>query len=83
MTHTPGPWTIIKPNVAPDFEICARGGRSIAVAFSNSIDGEANAHLIAAAPDMLAALREALLLFDEDTTISAKIEAAISKATGK
>ena len=58
MTHTPGPWKIIKPKVGADFEICARGKYSIAVAFSDSMDGEANARLIAATPDMLDALRE-------------------------
>lgn len=54
--HTPGPW-----DVEHDTEIIAAEGQRIAEADTRSINfvnGEAtaNAHLIAAAPDLLAAL---------------------------
>jgi hypothetical protein len=57
--HTPGPWDIRKIDSAPSFRgifgVCANGG-------GNSIQEEekANARLIAAAPDMLETLKDAL-----------------------
>ena len=84
MKPTPGPWnanyfkgknrdgwTIDGPDMVPDYE--------------NPMFNEADARLIAAAPELLAALRGALQLielvvpFDGDETRN--IRAAISKAT--
>ncbi len=60
MTHTPGPWTIM----AMDADIGCRtilGGRSYfaiteTVGLSDDDEDRANAHLIAAAPELLEAL---------------------------
>jgi len=89
--HTPGPWsiepfdrldkqiTILEPRVLVDFDDV------------DQVEAEANARLIAAAPDMLAALRETVLQwqhradkFGETGTgaaVLARVNAAISKAT--
>ena len=64
MEHTPGPWTIRESVTKPerDFAIMAHGG-IIAEAFERGgrrhetrIEVEANAKLIAAAPELLSAL---------------------------
>ena len=46
-------------------------------------EAQANARLIAAAPDMLDACRQALLHFEDDQTISHVLAAAIAKAEGR
>lgn len=60
MTHTPGPWTT-EPDVdwpQDDLAIVAPcGQRQIAILTGNTEDTKADASLIAAAPDLLAALR--------------------------
>lgn len=82
--HTPGPW-----DVEHDTEIIAAEGQRIAEADTRSINfvnGEAtaNAHLIAAAPDLLRACEWALSMMDggrleEDIM---HLRAAIAKARG-
>lgn len=62
--HTPGPWRADGPDGFQDFNIL-HGGDSLAVAavISNMREPpeiEANASLIAAAPDLLAALQRAV-----------------------
>lgn len=84
--HTPGPWTVDTP---PDDYLVIRSseGRHICT----SIDCWANARLIAAAPEMFDALREAtatLACIDPalQSTIEPSIEqarAALAKATGR
>ena len=84
--HTPGPWYVEMCGSTGDYDILCdqlTGHPLLAVVFNRFGNSRDDADLIAAAPDMLEALREALPLFDEGTTIAAKIEAAISKATGK
>ena len=56
--HTPGPWGI-KPFInSPSADIDARSGESIATVWDVSdVNVEANARLIAAAPDMLDVLK--------------------------
>lgn len=67
--HTPGPWTaeevIVRPPNQRSWEVnCDKGGRVLICNTGNSADGTvppaeqrgANARLIAAAPDLLAAL---------------------------
>lgn len=91
--HTPGPWVarqaIMRGMVA---EISAQLGEARwTVAHVDSIDGgdkdAANAHLIAAAPELLAALRMArtwVAGFDHEDRARADlsvIDAAIAKAT--
>ena len=54
MSHTPGPWKVMGEDV-----VLMRDEREV-VAWVGDIDGQMidNAHLIAAAPDMLEALEE-------------------------
>jgi hypothetical protein len=82
--HTPGPW-----------RYKADGGNYMLIFCSNDEGwgdnlrgycGEANARLIAAAPDLLEALREALHLIDTTSPIEGdtvrRARVAIDKATG-
>jgi len=108
MTHTPGPWDFTGPSPGKmkgyddggDYAIIARG--IIAEAFhriddDTYADAEANARLIAAAPDLLEALENALAYFinahEHDCTgwdcaecypqiMAGKVEQAIAKAEG-
>lgn len=88
MSHTPGPWEISKlatPDYAPEFAIYAGPGPKVAIVTHGN--SEANAKLIAAAPDLLAALQDLMTpaiernpnLWHEART---KARAAIAKATG-
>lgn len=97
--HTPGPWIITRSKMATDgafdYAISADGALVLAEAFGRDAKGgwppaEANASLIAAAPDMLAALREAEgELYQvppadaEQERVLAVVRAAISRAEGK
>lgn len=85
--HTPGPWiphngpcvfvvtTTTKPRT---FRICTIN--------TDRAEAEANARLIAAAPDLLAVLKETLVDYRacgmEERQIISVIRAAIAKATG-
>lgn len=81
MTHTPGPWDLYQPysnvwQVFPaqdgdDHSICrvsmtycevGKGGKNV------PSENEANARLIAAAPELLEALEGALIALDADTS---------------
>ena len=91
--HTPGPW------MESSFEVWSplngkRFGKVVANlrrAEAPDDEARANAHLIAAAPELLEAL-EAVLRFDRsesipgeykhDVTLAPKVRAAIAKATG-
>jgi len=84
--HTPGPWAVF------DFSrdmILDSNGDLIAVIIDGKSDETklANARLVAAAPDLLEALEEALkeFLFDcyDDHPLAEKWRAAITKATGE
>lgn len=97
--HTPGPWTTKRAQLpvdgAFDHAIIA-SGTVIAEAFGRSgvtiyHDSEANARLIAAAPDLLAACRQALASLEwtgigdvpSVRTVEREIRAAIAKAEGR
>jgi len=56
--HTPGPWTVaaVYPCEAPYFGIYMPDGNGIPCEPQGGPETEANAHLIAAAPEMLEAL---------------------------
>lgn len=91
MKHTPGSWTVRKVGPRPHLEVMGPNDSSIAAMYGNANDVD-NAHLIAAAPDLLAALREMLHQFadheqyDEDghdTAAINKARAAIAKAEGQ
>ena len=97
-THTPGPWRITGPNIRADTELGT--GALIATVehhwhtrqpyakFETSgTELDANARLIASAPDLLQALREMMREFEPSTggaAVDAIVlaRAAIEKATG-
>ncbi len=90
--HTPGPWTVSGCKLGNSAMVThGNDGTFSPVIATVHDDGtrlpaEANARLIAAAPELLAALREADLeleradIYPADT--KARIRAAIAKATG-
>ena len=82
--HTPGPWTVA--DEAGDLVLTVRGINDEFIA-DLSI---ANAHLIAAAPDLLAALLDIVAIDDGDISalwpycdLFDNARAAIAKATGE
>lgn len=93
--HTPGPWKV--GDRKPYVEVWGpmRMNHSPILASMESEPREANARLMAAAPDMLAALREVEWIFDgqEDITETGgandamkalmAVRPAIAKATGE
>ena len=93
-THTPGPWFTTDNKRAPLF-ISEAHGEDIATVHDRGTAGTdvANARLIAAAPDLLAALRDLLAYCDNtvpyfrtnsaEAAIAAQADAAIAKAEGK
>ena len=95
VTHTAGPWLHTMRNVAiadtGDYdgvdEVKAPGGRVVVTIWNGSEEDEANARLIAAAPDMLEALQAAWNCIGELPPTQARVEvaqlirAAIQKAT--
>ncbi len=88
MSHTPGPWTVKGTRVvsAPySGESFGCGGTYVALSIGNEFD----AHLIAAAPDLLDALKLFLETFDDTMSLPAVVlqekvynaaRAAIAKA---
>lgn len=88
--HTQGPWTVDGAVATENLDVLGEGGR-IAMLDCDDIDAEtlkANARLIAASPEMLAALRVAqseLHYFTATRGSEAHeiVRAAIAKATGE
>lgn len=85
--HTPGPWRISDfERLAGEDSRCIMGADGFAVAW---IDGstikehEADARLIAAAPDLLDALKEVVRISDRKHNAWDKAHAAIAKAEGR
>ena len=92
MSHTPGPWETEWPKF--DCTIKSRGGVVATVYIGQELgdsESEANANLIAASPDLLAALKNIVRGYDGPTVdaataLSSYIDgarAAIAKAEGK
>lgn len=87
--HTPGPWTV--NGFGGSFEVLCRTRDGVAVSAGEiPKDGIANARLIAAAPDLLEAAKDALYTLDRlpaDTVtapgVSRSLRAAIAKAEGR
>lgn len=91
MKHTPGPW-VVDPAVRQGFTVYAPKegfivGTQDEEGRYGAIESEANARLIAAAPDLLEALKELVAAADGvnagPLTWLAKARAAIAKATGE
>lgn len=86
--HTRGPWKVIGPDSMHPSQamVCATIGVQIYSAPLTN-ETEANAHLIAAAPDLLEALKEALALMPGGTITrnewEARARAALKKASGE
>lgn len=93
-THTPGPWEIVpfaKTNVRQvggDRGVASCGGYATTMRGDVAAENEANARLIAAAPDLLAACKLALFQTDEPyaphnvDNARKLLEAAVAKAEG-
>ncbi len=89
MTHTPGPWRVTEASTAGAPRVVAYHGTPI-VSFGNQIRWQNrkrvwdNARLIAAAPEMLAALKRLVLAFDvgdmAHTTINGRGHSALVEA---
>lgn len=91
MSHTPGPWTIhgwgdgdYEVNAASETVCNVPGFDDETVDVDKAED---NARLIAAAPELLAALKQCLLRLrvdcEEDSDLREDAEAAIAKAEGR
>ena len=83
MKHTKGPWEISKiGNNYDQYSVYSEGSSSGNIV--NTVEGEANARLISAAPDMLEALLEAEVVIKElcNGNCLVSILDAISKARG-
>ena len=95
--HTPGPWHTHRDDTAPlfpRFYVTCKGIRSIAIMTGGSDssladENEANARLIAAAPELLEALQKLQPILWNDSAICRAyadveklVEAAIAKAKG-
>jgi hypothetical protein len=67
LQHTPGPWKIGTPPPNGEQTIGLDNGLMIAISTTgDNIDSKANAHLIAAAPEMLEALITTYKAFNTD-----------------
>lgn len=90
--HTPGPWEVLRSGGQM---AVTTGKHRAAVAFvpPHHLDAEANAHLIAAAPDLLVALKDCLAHMSggekscghpfECVCVGKNAAAAIARAEGK
>ena len=100
MSHTPGPWRLAAWDEETEqarIEMAVRGPGLVGFAWSGWVQtgNEANARLICAAPDLLAALQVlensvnlsvsgvALIPIPAWTTLLAQAQAAIAKARGQ
>ena len=85
--HTPGPWYATTMGEAGWVDVFAHGV-DIPIASTRHQDQEANARLIAAAPDLLAALQEIAECapywseYDVPLGLPDRIRAAVARATG-
>ena len=62
MTHTPGPWKVDKLGTMGDYDLCSNNYPLGMLYHSQIHDTEANARLIAAAPELLETLKELLAM---------------------
>ena len=86
--HTPGPWVADGSEITTETWVCGADGKRICTMRPSFADWS-NARLIAAAPELLEALMdalkdlEALSQWDNASACARKARAAIAKATGK
>ncbi len=80
--HTPGPWQVEYDELTEEWLVFWKRGYASVGGFNNTY----NAHLIAAAPDLLYALEEILLnetkLYNDMATVI-EAKAAVAKAKGE
>ncbi len=74
--HTPGPWNGARSSGGQGIIISEKYGENVGVCYN-----EDDRHLIAAAPDLLAVLKEALE--NNDDAWKNRARAAIAKAEGR
>jgi hypothetical protein len=77
--HTPGPWKVER--IGRRYDVVSEGGIVCALAQWTPAVDEADARLIAAAPDLLETL-ECIAAITSDHEIRELAHAAIAKATG-
>jgi hypothetical protein len=65
--HTPGPWRHSAESVDPEWSVVTTSGGAVIANVNADCKQEANARLIAAAPDLLAALKQFIHLAENDT----------------
>lgn len=84
--HDPGPWVVKQSDVFSFVRIETAYGLVIADLGGSAMEDEANARLLAAAPELLAQLQNMLSRFggatDKETPAEKQARAAIAKATG-
>lgn len=93
--YTPGPWRVNGPQLSGTISVTSAHDGAVAVMIQHEVEGrafptEANARLIAAAPDLLAALESVLKHFDpwsmpgsDGERVVIEARAAIAKARGE
>lgn len=94
-THTAGPWEVGggENGGSEDYVYCdnslgsavaiVRHDKALPMQVFSKAETDANAHLIAAAPEMLEALKEARKWFPSSAKTAARIDAAIAKAENR
>lgn len=88
--HTPGPWKLCNRGDYTDYEgesaVITGNGDSVRIAVvhhAGTAEDQANANLIAAAPDLLAALNKMLQITNRDHVFWYGARNAIAKAEGR
>lgn len=90
MAHTPGPWKVIEPfDVYDEWRVAIDDndpGVAVVAVMDSQSENEANAHLIASAPELYAALKALLdwstSEYQSNARIDAQARAALAKAEG-
>jgi hypothetical protein len=87
--HTPGPWRWVQDDAETTIDLRGPDDRDVLSIYESHGGGqrptEADGHLIAAAPELLAACKNALRLLDTmaNTQAAKVLVAAIAKAEGR
>ncbi len=82
MKHTPGPWRARK-GFDPQWHICGPNGDFHIIATTNHGNDEANATLLAAAPDMKEALKKVITCASTPDAVMELVRLALAKSEGK